>query len=190
MGQRRDIPIEQPLAGLSPPRFGLPAIFWGTALVAVWLAVLKWQGPAVAVVLLFAFVIVAAHVAGNAIGSRLRDRGTQHAAEAWRKSTPGGPEHSDRHVEPHHYAPVTQLSYRVSLGWLPLVVTLMGGIAGACVGSWLLLRMHPESATPLTLSFGGLAIGSVSAIFSFWVFSLLQVFLGAWWQAHRHGNRS
>jgi hypothetical protein len=97
---------------------------------------------------------------------------------------PSGP----RPVASHHFAPVTRLSQRTSLGWLPVIVTLLGGVSGAIVGAVSLQRTHPDTGSMSTLAVGATASGVLAALFSFWLFSLLQVFVGAWWQAHRHGR--
>jgi hypothetical protein len=179
-------------AGLPPPRFGLGALFATISLVALGLAVWKAVGPVVGVSLLLLLMAVVAHVAGNALGTRLRDRGTQHALVAWKDDTsasrPPAAQPRAQPVPPHHFAPVTRLSQRTSLGRFPLVVTVLGGIAGAIAGGLLLQRTSPESATLSTLAVGATASGVLAALFSYWLFSLLQVFLGAWWQAHRHGR--
>ncbi len=132
------------------------------------------------------------HVAGNAIGSRLRQRGTQHSIADLREGPTGeglGLPSGRRRIQPHQFAPVTRLSRRTSLGWFPVVVTVLGGIAGAIGGGVTLQRTNPAAATVSTMSLGCLASGVLAAFWTFWMFSLLQVFLGAWWQAHRHGQR-
>jgi hypothetical protein len=188
----RQPPPPSSAAGLPAPRFSLGALFAAIGVVALGLSVWKAVGPVVGVSLLLLLMAVVAHVAGNALGTRLRDRGTQHALAGWKDdtSTGGSPAARPRAqpVAPHHFAPVTRLSQRTSLGWCPLVVTVLGGIAGAIAGGLLLQRSSPESATLSTLAVGATASGVLAALFSYWLFSLLQVFLGAWWQAHRHGR--
>jgi hypothetical protein len=167
-------------------------MFWLVSLVAFGLGVWQAVGPAMGLTLLLLTMIVGAHVAGNAIGSRLRASGTRqamsnpHRAVADRQAA--DVRAARRALQPHHYAPVTRLSQRTSLGWLPLVVAGWGAVFGALVGGLLLFRIYPDTATISTVSTGCFATGALGAIWAFWTFSLLKVFLGAWWQAHRHGR--
>ena len=165
---------------LEPPRFGLKTMFALVAALAVALAVWQAVGPVVGASLLLACLVVFAHVAGNAIGSKLRDRSSQsnRPQEATAKRT----------VMPDEYAPVTQLSRRAPLGGFMVVVTVLGAIVGAIGGGYGLWRMHPDTATPGSLGVGSLATGALGGLWAFWSYSLARVVTGAWWQAHRHGQ--
>jgi hypothetical protein len=93
-------------------------------------------------------------------------------------------------LQAHHFAPVTRLSYRASLGWLPLVATLLGAVAGGCGGGVLLRGLYPDQSTPATIALGSVAAAALAAFGSYWSICLLQALFGAWWQAHRHGRGS
>lgn len=164
--------------GLAPPRFGLKTMFLMVAAVAASLAFWLAVGPGPGIAVLLIGLVVFAHVAGNALGSQLRDGGARIRRTGPQKTVRSG-----------DYAPVTKLSQRAPLGRCLLVATVIGGVAGAIGGGTLLFRLHPESATVSSLGVGCLATGALGSFWAFWVFSLLQVFLGAWWQAHRHDHR-
>jgi hypothetical protein len=180
-----------PLRG-SLPRFTLRSLLLGMGVVAVVLAVLQAVGAATGLMLLLMFTAIVLHVIGNALGTRLRDQGThQQASSGANGPAPRGGFPLGSRAAPvpsHQFAPVTRLSSRASLGWSPIVVTSVAALIGAIVGGRALQRLHPEAATGSTLLLGGLATGALTAMFAYWMASWLQVFLGAWWQAHRHGR--
>ena len=165
---------------LEPPRFGLKTMLALVAAVAVALAIWQAVGPVVGASLLLTCLVVFAHVAGNAIGSTLRDRSSQ--SNQTRKAT------ANRTVMPDDYAPVTQLSRRAPLGGFMVVMTVLGVIVGAIGGGYGLWRLHPDTATPGSLGVGSLATGTLGGLWAFWSYSLVRVVAGAWWQAHRHGQ--
>ncbi len=186
---REPAPVAEPSRRLQPPRFGLRALFWTVGLIAAELAIWQGFGPIVGLTVLLGLCVVLAHVAGNAIGSRLRDGHPSSGARA-AGSPPGpsgAPTRSGR-VEPHHYAPPTRLSQRTSLGWFLPVATTVGALTGAALGGFFVWRSPQPSIGLEAILLGGLATGALSGFFTFWTFSLLQVFLGAWWEAHRHGH--
>ena len=62
--------------GLKPPQFGLKTLFWLVALLCGVLATLQWS-PLIGAAVLLLGAAVFAHVAGNALGSRLRANGNR-----------------------------------------------------------------------------------------------------------------
>ena len=170
---------------LEPPRFGLKSLFLIVTLMAAAIALWQRVGPTAGIASLLVSLVVFAHVAGNLIGSQLRDRSTKHVANLHQRR----PNLSRRSVRPEEFAPVTQLSHRAPLGGCMILMTVVGGVAGAIAGGILLWRIHPETATVATVGVGSLATGVLGGFWAFWTISLLQVLSGAWWQAHRHGKR-
>ena len=179
-----------PRSGLGPPRFGIRALFTIMTIVGAAIVIWQWVGPAVGMSLLMIALVLFAHVAGNAMGSRLRDT----APMDWHR--PSGEEHAQDAgrlkrgtlCPDEHFAPVTHLSHRVPLARFLLIVTACGGLASGLAGAWFLHWLYPRTANWLTLLVGGCATGAICAVFSFWLLSLAHVFLNAWWQAHRHSE--
>ncbi|MDG2380248.1 MAG: hypothetical protein P8N76_01100 [Pirellulaceae bacterium] len=185
MVQTEKTNVNPAAGGLGPPRFGLRTMFGLVALFCGCLAAFVAAGPLVGSALLMALVIVATHVAGNAIGSRLRDNAQRSSNEP-----EDGPDSMLRRPpEASHFAPPTRLSRRAPLGWFMRIMTGLGCVAGAICGG---LTLNLTSTQPLSLTtfaFGSTAMGILGGLFSFWLFSLMQVFLLAWWQADWHGHQ-
>ena len=171
----------QPHPALPAPRFGLLSLLLLVAAAAAGLAAWMAAGPILGVAGILAILVVFAHVAGNALGSQLRDRSTQHSRGELRPREP---------VTSKDYAPVTHLSRRVPLGWFTLVGSTLGALVAAIGGAAALYYLYPDTATPASLLVGSLATGALGGFFSFWICSLLQVLMGAWWQAHVHEYRT
>lgn len=122
---------------LGPPQFGLRTLLLVVSTAAVLLGLWQWLSPIYLAAIVFLLLSVMAHVAGNVIGSRLRDgKAVKIAAEDKH-------EHATLLME-HHFAPVTKLGHRQSLGWLPLAISVLGLLLGAAIGggwtAWLLRR--------------------------------------------------
>jgi len=164
-------------------RFSLRTLMLATAGIAVSMAVWRVVGPAVGTGLAVTLAAVLAHVAGNALGSRLRDK--PHRGDGGRTvGTPLSPDAAATSIPPR-YAPVTRLSERAPLGWFLPAITSVGALAGAAAAGWWMWTHHRNASTPGTLAVTCLAMALFAGLGTFWVFGLLQVFLGAWWQAHR-----
>jgi len=152
---------------------------------AVFFAATNYLGSyATALTILFGLAVFA-HVAGNALGTRLRDNGdrplppddgTVLKKPKWRRAT-----ESD-------FAPATRLRERSALGKPTLIATGIGTVLGGSLGSyWLISQM--TRVTPLT---AGLAIGAAAILSGFWTFlaaSFCQIALGAVWHAVRQPDR-
>ncbi len=163
---------------LSPPQFGLRALLLAVTACAVLAALSQWLTPVVIACIVFLVLCVIAHVAGNVIGTRLRELGSQPPA--------GDPISAglDR-VKPSaaDFAPPTRLGQRQALGWPILIATLTGILAGAVGGAvWTLVSSRgPVGA--LHLGVGGLAFAVLGGIIAFAAFGFVQVGLAALRQA-------
>ena len=122
----RERPARTP-APLGPPQFRLRTMFLGlTALCAVF-AVMHFVSLQASLVLLMAIGLVAAHVIGNALGTRLRDRADQQPADSPSGALP--PRGS-----PQVAMPASQLTEHRRLPTLSLIVAAVGAVAGGVAG--------------------------------------------------------
>jgi hypothetical protein len=177
----------------SPPslpvlRFGLRHLFWTVTALCLLLAALAASpsGPA-SLLLLIAVLIIAAHVTGTAIGSRLRrhadetrDWESQHTSTS--KTAPEVAEHSCD-LAAAALPPVSPWYQHggTALGWLPKVV-IAGAILGACAGVALFaIDSITSNASP-----AGIVVGAISvAVLGAW----LAFLGGSFYAIFRHGLR-
>src|SRR5688500_14363644 len=87
---------------LPPPRFGLGAMMAAVTALGVMFALIHYVGMLGSTIALLFILCVIAHVAGNVIGTRLRDVGSQGAKDA-------KPRERRRKLRTHDFAPVTRL---------------------------------------------------------------------------------
>jgi len=173
-------------AGLPPPQFRLATLLWGVALLAVLSAMVSYFGAHSALILILFALAVAAHVAGNALGTQLRSNGDRPLSlDDGRQS----PARTFRAPTADEFAPTTKLHHRNSLG-LPIVIaTFTGGVATAILGGLVMLfALHP-SPTWTAVIVGTLACCALGAMWTFAAFSFIQVTGGAFWQASRKVDR-
>ncbi len=163
---------------LRPPQFGLRTMLLVITAIGVLLAFRHWFDPIVVVAVTFLALSVACHVAGNAIGTRLREIGNQPNQAADTLNLTGR-----IRPQPQDFAPTTQLGQRRSLGYTIVIATSMGIAAGAIGGgfwTFLTCRGQPEI---LTIAVGVAAFAVLGGLASFAIVGFMQVLLGAIWQA-------
>jgi len=159
-----------------PPQFKLRTLLLVVTLCAIVFAMTHWLTPVGWITVVLLAASVALHVAGNAIGTRMRRIGDQppevrHAQIA--NSLP----------QPHEFAPATRLGERQSLGWLIVVATAAGillGGAGGGVWTWISSR-GPAGLLPIAV--GAIAFAVLGGLAAFAAFAFTQVLAGAIWQA-------
>jgi len=117
-----------------------------------------------------------AHVAGNAIGTRLRANGDKPLY-------PRGP-FTQR--SPLPCAPATRLSERKTLGWPIVIATFAGVLAGGIGGGmWTAISMRGQ-VEPAAVSIGVIAYATLGGMAAFATAAFSLVLVGAIWQALRH----
>lgn len=173
-------PASEMPPALRPPQFSLRTLLLLVTAFAILFALVNVLPPMVIAGLVFLLLSIFAHVAGNAIGTRLREigsrpgerrlGGTEEALAVGENRTP-------------RCAPRTELSRRKSLGWPILVVTSTGALAGAIGGAIWTAWLTGNHITALAVSIGGIACGVLGGFAAFLAFSFAQVGLGALRQA-------
>lgn len=149
-----------------------------TAALAVITATFQAVGPLWASVLTLFILAVFAHVAGNAIGTKLRNEGS-------RPSRPSKHEQPCT-ASPHHFAPTTQLSRKKWIGLPTLIASMISALAGAVLGGGLLAKINWEAANVANLSLAAASCAVLGGLWGFWSCSFAKVFWQAWQEALRH----
>lgn len=185
---QRSTPMKVPTEGhrppLRPPQFGILALFLGVALIALYLALWRTLGPTIGWASLLVGASILMHILGNALGTRLRD-GSSADLRAGAGVSLSPPELSRPELSPSDFAPISRLGHSYRLGRPLFVVSGMGGLVGAVLGTWGLSRVHPgpERIANLVLAF--CSCGVLAGLWTFWVTSFLTVFVRAVAEAHK-----
>ncbi|HEX5103780.1 MAG TPA: hypothetical protein VFV87_08225 [Pirellulaceae bacterium] len=162
---------------LRPPQFRLRTLL---LLVAAWAAIFAashWLQPVwVAALVLLALSIVA-HVAGNAIGTRLRELGSLKDNRAFDLKP-------EARGEPR-FAPVTRLGLKQSLGWPLVIATAAGIVLGGLGGGLWTLAASRGPIEPAAAALGAIAFAALGGIAAFATVGFTQALTGAIWQAMR-----
>jgi len=142
-------PIERPLAPWRPLQFSLRALLLAIAGLAALLALVNVVGAGWTLLVAFVVLLVAAHVAGNSLGTALRDRASdEHPLPPF--DAPAGPV---PRIGPQQLAERARLC-RLTVG----LFTAIGAGLGAWLGAAALAELHLRGLTD-----GGLAVGTFSA---------------------------
>lgn len=137
----------------------------------MFLAISKVLSAATTALLGLLIFCVVAHVAGNAIGTYLRDRPSD-------RLTPGS-DFRDPTSDSIQYAPVTGLSQRRSLGLIVPLFVMLGTMTGAGLGSWLLVISLGSKATWANLTLGTSAFAVLGGFSGFGMSTFVKVVIGA-----------
>ena len=168
---------------LRPPQFGLRTLLLAVAACAVLASLYQWMSPmALAAVVLLVLAIIA-HVAGNAIGTRLREIGSDRPFD----DDASGRLRAKPKAE--DFAPATRLGQRHGLGWPLLLATAIGTISGAVGGGvWTILASRGPVG-PLNIAVGVVAFAVLGGIAAFAAYGFVQVGLTAVRQALAESKR-
>lgn len=174
--QAERMPAPRSNPQLAPPlQFRLRTLLAAMAIVGVMLAVAVRLEATWSLVLFWSLVLVAAHVVGNAFGTKQRRR-THSADDAASEQTPPAA---------IVFAPATPLRASTSLARSMLIATSAGAVLGAVLGmSWLLWAYFAELGTL------GVAVGACSgALLGGLAGFLASSFIGIAGRAFRHAAR-
>jgi hypothetical protein len=171
--------IPAPRSALPPPQFGLRTLLLIVTLCAVLAALSQWVTPVVLACVVLLTLSIIAHVAGNAIGTRLRDLGSHLPPDD--SALPPGLARAKPKAD--DFAPATRLGQRYGLGWPILIATIVGTVAGAVGGvAWTLISSRGPVGL-LNVGVGAIAFAVLGGIAAFASFGFIQVGLGALRQA-------
>lgn len=160
---------------LPPPRFSLRTLLLAVTAAGVFFGLFWWFSPLVVVGWAMVALMIAAHVAGNSLGTNLRDR-------ASKRRPPNDPDHTISVQQ----APVSHLGERWSLGWGMLLPTATGGLAAMVGGCFWMEQVYHLGLDVYGLAVAAAAFGIIGGIASFAVATFSQVLAVAFWQALRH----
>jgi hypothetical protein len=166
---------------LKVPQFHLRTLLAVIAILAVLFSVMGTIGPMASAGLLLILTVVGLHVAGNALGTSLRDGAPQRVADCPANDRP---EHRPASV--HAGLPVSRLHEHTPPGWIIRATTLIG----AGIGAWLGIIVFAEwtDGTGAGLVVGAVSLAVLGGFFGFLLGSFLKMSLLAWWQATRSSD--
>jgi len=185
--------VELQRPALQPPRFTLATMMCGVIALSVLFAAMTAAGPIGGFALLLLVLAILAHVAGNAVGTRLRRYGNvpaedvgdaPHAetrrAETRRAQARRAQAHGDGPYQP---TPASTLSQRSQVTRTMLVFTATGAAAlGGCGGALLIFFTWRQLNVPTAV----VAVASptvLGGLLGFMISSFTQTAGGAWRQA-------
>jgi hypothetical protein len=179
-------PPEDRRPALRPPQFGLSKLLGVVAFLCAILASLQLIGPIGAFALLLFVLLVAAHVSGNAMGTRLRSYGDQPVDEEDRplKRAP-----NDRRRVVHGVQP-SRLRERRKMGLLLTAIVAMTIALGAGGGAWWTFQEKSGRATAQDVALAAAAYGVLGGIAGLIGGGFLVVGIGAWREALQGARRS
>jgi FtsH-binding integral membrane protein len=149
-----------------PLQFRLATLLKIVAVLCLLLGSLKSFGPLFALAVLLLMLTLFAHVAGNAMGTRLRQEGNRTAQQS--------PDRISIDTS-QHVGIGTPLGKRASLGRGMILVTILGVVSGAILGGTLLAWTHSNQLTFFSLTLGVFASGVIGGLSGFLAGSFLSV---------------
>ena len=165
--------------GLKPPRFSLATLFVVVGVLGVLFAAMSYLSSYATLLLILFILTVAAHVAGNAIGTQLRENGNRRTI-----TNHDTPREKRRPIAATDFAPTSQLHHRSALGKPIVITTAVGSAAGAVLGGYGLTTLM-EHPTLLAILLGVVASAVLGGIWTFAASGFLQVASSALRQAAR-----
>jgi hypothetical protein len=175
------LPADDPDATLKPPQFALRTLLLIVSSLACLLAVMTAIGSLWSLAILLLLALVLAHVLGNAVGTKLRDRSVGRA-DADPAMTPNHPIPRRELLSPK------RLTEPARLHWITLVLTGCGALAGGYFGGSALAASYPD-ATTAAVVLGVVSSGVLGGFAAFTASSFLTVARAALSEAHAASDR-
>jgi hypothetical protein len=173
--------VDDPDATLKPPQFTLRTLLLIIFALACLLAVMTAIGSLWSLAILLLASLVLAHVLGNAVGTRLRDRSVSRL-DVDPALTPSRPIPRRELLSPK------RLTEPARLHWITLVITVGGAAAGGYLGGSALAASYPE-ATTAAVVLGYVSSGVLGGFAAFTISSFISVARGALSEAHAASDR-
>src|SRR6185503_3530854 len=123
------------------------------------LALRPWLDPIAIAAIAFLALSIFCHVAGNCVGTRLREIGDNLPPDEF--TPPRTP------PRPQDFAPVTQLSGRHSLGWTIVIASSVGLASGAIGGGLWTFAASRGHAGLLNIAVGVIAFAILGGLAAF-----------------------
>ena len=162
-------------------RFSLRQLFWFVTVLGILLAGIVASSPGITpLVLLLAALVVALHVGGTALGSRLRAHADQQRAWQMAHERPLGAGPAAHLSSTELSTTLPLYSRRSSLRGLPWLV-VAGALVGICGGAVLLSATIGHRTSGVGIAVGAISLGIVGAWFAF--------LGGSFWGIVHHGWR-
>ncbi len=128
--------------------------------------------------LLFAGAVIA-HIAGNAIGTKLRAAGTATGQTNRRPM---------QRPKPHQFAPRSRLSDHRRLSWWMWSSCIISALVAGIGGGSALAQTVGDKATVGNVSLAVVSSAILGGLIGFWVSSFMHIFIDALRQAHRDAD--
>ena len=178
---------ELPRMALQPPQFKLRTLLLAMAAICGLLTVMVAIGMAWALGLLMLVLLVGAHVAGNAIGTQLRD------------GTDQSPGTTATAVDPFSVLSTAQISAatewksiktsrmqeKLPISWMFLLLAAAGAIAGGIFGGLLVFSLYGEQLSWVSASIAIIALGIIGGIATFVIGTFIDMARRVWSDAAR-----
>jgi hypothetical protein len=164
---------------LPPFRFSVRSLMLMVTACCLLMGLMRWLPIAYLGALILLLLVVGAHVAGNAIGTRLRDGIPQPN----RKRFSGMLIHP---LEEQHYAPTTNLEGKWSLGWIIPMATISGAFVGMGGGWYWMHVTYGNELEWISIVVTLAAFGVLGGFGAFLISTFLRVLCIALFEALRH----
>lgn len=167
-------------AALDPPRFSLRTLLVVMTALGCLFGLMTAVGSVWSTVILLFLSLVLAHVLGNSLGTRLRDRASRQVAAETEGHSP------TRAVAPRlENSEPGRLTQRTRLSRITLFMAMGGAVAAAFLGGTGLAGIYPEASAP-AVALGAVSSAVLGAFAGFMASSFLSVTHQAWREALSH----
>jgi hypothetical protein len=163
---------------LPPFRFSVRTLLFFVSGCGICMGLCRWLPTEYLGFLLFALLMVGAHIAGNAIGTRLRD-----GPEPTSKRNTSSPVRVA--VEAEHFARPTNLRERASLGWVIPISSVLGALLGMSSGWYAMHVTYGQHLEWAAIVVAVIAFGILGAFGTFMIGTFTHVI----WQAIHDSHR-
>jgi len=169
--------IQEPDAPLKLPQFGLRTMFLVVAALGLLFGLMDVIGPLASSALVLLLALIGLHVAGNVVGTTLRD----NAPVVPRQEVHILPPAFLEPIALQRDSPPPRLSERTGFGRFNGLCAGLGAVAGSAIGSSILEYSGDISVRGMIVGF--ISSGVLGAIFGLLFGCFLGMSLSAWWQA-------